>query len=265
MQRESTMPLSKGCSTKAMSDNISTLVNKDGKPQKQAVAIGYAVLKKACGVTGNEKMTPDEIVASGKGESVRVMFGTEVVVESVKWDSSWKGWQRENKDMAKAIEKDLAKAVKSAMGDAKSVKVMDAEQYDDRLEVVVTGNFEKKIDDMAQDLAMDFGDCPVCGGSGGGEGYWKCSACGGTGRRSGKMSSDDMKEIVSQAADLVGDEVRKKFDKVIQGTGIKVDDIDYPKQYEISLFISVPLGHYGYKPQSESAAVVQFGRMRRKS
>jgi len=64
------MPLDKGCSTDAMSKNIKALVDKEGKPQKQAVAIAYSVLRKACGLQGKEQMTPKQIVAFGKGESV---------------------------------------------------------------------------------------------------------------------------------------------------------------------------------------------------
>jgi Zn finger protein HypA/HybF involved in hydrogenase expression len=69
------MPLDKSCSVDAMSSNIGKLVKDEKKDQKQAVAISYSVLKKACGVDGDEKMTPKEIVAMGKKEEVHVMFG----------------------------------------------------------------------------------------------------------------------------------------------------------------------------------------------
>jgi hypothetical protein len=37
-------------------------------------------------------------------------------------------------------------------------------------------------DDLCSDCQRDSGDCPVCGGSGGGPEHWRCSACGGSGR-----------------------------------------------------------------------------------
>lgn len=54
----------KKCSTKAMSQNIRHYRHA-GKEGPQAVAIAYSVLKKACGVTSKERMTPKEIVAKG--------------------------------------------------------------------------------------------------------------------------------------------------------------------------------------------------------
>jgi hypothetical protein len=81
------MPLDRGCSTKAMSKNIKTMVDREGKPQDQAVAIGYSVLRKSCGVTGSdgEGMTPKQIVGAGKakqGESkVTVQFVSTVLDE----------------------------------------------------------------------------------------------------------------------------------------------------------------------------------------
>lgn len=79
------MPLDKGCSTSAMGKNIKSLVDQEGKPQKQAVAIAYSVLRKACGVDGKERMTPKQIVSFGKTEEDEptmesksiVMFGGE--------------------------------------------------------------------------------------------------------------------------------------------------------------------------------------------
>jgi len=60
-----------------MSSNISKMVKDEKKDKAQAVAISYSVLKKACGVEGEKKMTPKEIVAAGeKGEgTVEVSFG----------------------------------------------------------------------------------------------------------------------------------------------------------------------------------------------
>lgn len=49
-----TMPLSKGCSKKSFSKNISRLV-KEGRPQKQAVAIAYSVARKSgCDAKGKK-------------------------------------------------------------------------------------------------------------------------------------------------------------------------------------------------------------------
>mgnify|MGYP001558305958 CR=1 FL=1 len=66
------MPLDKSCSLDALQKNISRSY-KEGKKAKgtQHVAIGLSVLKRACGVSDDSKMTPKEIVAAGqKGEGV---------------------------------------------------------------------------------------------------------------------------------------------------------------------------------------------------
>jgi hypothetical protein len=57
------MPLDRRCATSAVSNNISMMIKKDGKPQDQAIAIALSVLKKACGVDYKSTMTPKEIVA----------------------------------------------------------------------------------------------------------------------------------------------------------------------------------------------------------
>lgn len=60
------MPLDKSCSADAMSTNTKNLVGKEGKAQKQAVAIAYSVLRKACGVSSDKgRMTPKQIVSFG--------------------------------------------------------------------------------------------------------------------------------------------------------------------------------------------------------
>lgn len=224
------MPLDKSCSTSAMSDNVSRL-SKEGKPQDQAVAIAYSVLKKACGVKSGEKMTPSEIVARGKGESVRVQFGTDVLDESVRWDSSWKKWERENPDMAKAIEKDLNKAIRASMG-SRSVTVDDVlHEYPEFLDFVVSADFERDINKEMIGI---------------------------------EVSSEE--EAYRMAYQDISDGVVSKFSNA-GGRGLKVDDIDPDaKEGEIALWVRAVLSHYGWKPQNESKAVVQFGRItRRKS
>jgi hypothetical protein len=67
------MPLVKKCAVTAMSKNIAKEMKRcpargkrRSKCQKRAVAIGYSVLRKACGVTSKRRMTPKQIVAIGK-------------------------------------------------------------------------------------------------------------------------------------------------------------------------------------------------------
>lgn len=64
------MPLDTSCSTTAHSANISQSI-KDGKPQVQSLAVAFSVLKKACGVTSDKRMTAKEIVQAGGSESKR--------------------------------------------------------------------------------------------------------------------------------------------------------------------------------------------------
>jgi hypothetical protein len=59
------MPLDKRCSTEAFSNNVRTEY-KSGKEQKQAVAIAYSVLCKACGCPRDTRMTPKQMVAYAK-------------------------------------------------------------------------------------------------------------------------------------------------------------------------------------------------------
>lgn len=71
------MPLRKTCSTSAMQKNISQLA-REGYPIKQAVAIAYSTLMRACGLSPaemkrakRERWTPKEIV----GEQYTGPFG----------------------------------------------------------------------------------------------------------------------------------------------------------------------------------------------
>ena len=59
------MPYQKRCSTKAMQENVRLFI-REGKGQRQAVAIAYSVLKKACRCLMKRRMTPKQIVACGK-------------------------------------------------------------------------------------------------------------------------------------------------------------------------------------------------------
>lgn len=68
------MPLVKRCTLAAMQANVRREIRgrcarKRGKGkaacQAQAVAIGYSVLRKACGVRTKKKLTPKQIVAIG--------------------------------------------------------------------------------------------------------------------------------------------------------------------------------------------------------
>lgn len=229
------MPLDKSCSTNAMGKNISQMVKGENKPQDQAVAIAYNVLKKACGVKDDKQMTPSEIVAQGKGESVRVRFGSEVLSESIKWDSSWKKWEREHRDMAKAIGKDLEKAIRASMG-SRTVKVDDVlHEFPEFLDFSVGANFEREIE-----------------------------------KRMYEFTRDDYPDVTTEekayrvAYQEISDEVSSEFSKA-GGRGLRVDDIDPDsEENEIVLWVRAVLSHYGWKPQNESKAVVQFGRITRR-
>jgi hypothetical protein len=60
------MPLDKSCDEKAVSRNIRQLYKKDGKPHLQSIAIALSVLQRACGIKGDAKMSPKEMVARSK-------------------------------------------------------------------------------------------------------------------------------------------------------------------------------------------------------
>jgi hypothetical protein len=64
------MPLLKRCSTKAMQANVRREIHR-GRPQKQAVAIAYSVLKKACKCKAKKQLTPKETVTCGKKARAR--------------------------------------------------------------------------------------------------------------------------------------------------------------------------------------------------
>lgn len=63
------MPLNKSCSQEAFDENVSMLV-KEGYEQKQALAISFSTLRKACGIDSKEQMTTKEIISRGKKEDV---------------------------------------------------------------------------------------------------------------------------------------------------------------------------------------------------
>lgn len=58
------MPLNKSCSMDGFKENMKQLL-KDGYPQPQAFAIAINTLKKACGVDSDERMSVDQVIASG--------------------------------------------------------------------------------------------------------------------------------------------------------------------------------------------------------
>jgi len=96
--------LDQACDVAAVSRNISAEM-KAGKPQKQAIAIGLSVLKRACGVPGDQKMTPKEIVAAGaKGEGTFIRLATLMERETVDQggDSgvAWFKWVTRLRDVA---------------------------------------------------------------------------------------------------------------------------------------------------------------------
>lgn len=107
------MPLIKRCSTKAFGKNIGAEL-KAGKPQKQAVAIGFSQLKKSCGVETDKRLTPSEIVARGKRNESQDSLGLKSLLSDVcglvgvesrvlgekKDDSGWKWHGPKYKDMA---------------------------------------------------------------------------------------------------------------------------------------------------------------------
>lgn len=64
------MPLDKRCSKPAFKFNVAAEID-TGKPQKQALAIAYSTLRRACGVGAPaDMMTLGQIIARGRGESV---------------------------------------------------------------------------------------------------------------------------------------------------------------------------------------------------
>lgn len=63
------MPLIKTCDLDAFYKNLKTEIDA-GKDRSQAFAIAINVLKKACGVETDEKMSPEEIVAKGESNEI---------------------------------------------------------------------------------------------------------------------------------------------------------------------------------------------------
>jgi len=122
------MPLDKGCSTRSMSRNVGQMVDNEGKPRKQAVAIAYSVLRKACNMTGSEadKMTPKEIVMKGKekGEGkVQVTFGRDAILgESFKMGKSSLVKRALGSKPTPEMEKRIRRVVDDVTRDMKSIR-----------------------------------------------------------------------------------------------------------------------------------------------
>jgi len=75
------MPLIKKCSLKAFQDNIRREIER-GTENKQAVAIAFSTLKKACGVETTTELSPKEIVARGESNSKLVPM-TQLYLQSI--------------------------------------------------------------------------------------------------------------------------------------------------------------------------------------
>lgn len=77
------MPLSRGCSKRSFSKNVSRLVKQEGRPQKQAVAIAYSIARKSgCAV----KKAPTAKVKSAAPKGRAVAAGADRRAVFVVWD-----------------------------------------------------------------------------------------------------------------------------------------------------------------------------------
>lgn len=65
------MPLKKKCDKEAVGENISTLM-KEGKPQKQAVAIALNVKKRACKKTTSAKKPKTVSFTTKDGKQITI-------------------------------------------------------------------------------------------------------------------------------------------------------------------------------------------------
>lgn len=63
------MPLKQSCSITAYNDNVGELI-KSGRNSSQAVAIAIRTLKKSCGVSSENRMTPKEIVKKNEDTEI---------------------------------------------------------------------------------------------------------------------------------------------------------------------------------------------------
>ena len=161
--------------------------------------------------------------------------------------SLWSKFLKKDKKASSKLMKDLAKIVKSsdilAHADSLKVSYVDEDHKDDFV------SFDLKVDvtRAAQAWMADteWSDCPTCGGSGGGEGYYRCPACRGSGV--GKPPSDPEGE----ASGMMLEEIAKDLKKGMKGTEVDMVDSSKDGTFRYTLSFSAGMKHYGFPVETE--------------